>query len=275
MALSFATPLSAVIGLLASSFPVMGQEVPTLSSREEGVQAGLSGECRVPGSKLYTLGQLRAVRAALREGRPLKVLALGPSGTGVVGSGSASATYPSRLEEELEKRFLGVDVVMEHRSLPGDITADAIERFTALVTEIEPNLVVWQVGINDALAKADVEAFTGALVEILEWLKQHDIDAVLVEPPYSSALVSDEHYTALRAAIRNSAHQNGVPVVLRFEALQHLSQQRSETARSQFGLSELGYRCMAEHVALTITLSVLQPAPLKAEASDTQDAAPQ
>ena len=266
MALSFATPLFAVVALLASSFPVIGQEVPTLSTRENASElpdTSLSHDCRVPGSKLYALAQLKAVRAALDEKRPLKVLALGPSGTGGVGSGSGSATYPSRLEEELQKRFSGVDVVVEHRSLPGDITADAIERFTALVTEIEPNLVVWQVGTNDALAKADVEAFTGALAEILQWLNQHDIDAVLIEPSYSLALVSDEHYTALRAAIRNSARQNGVPVVLRFEALQYFSQQRSDAARSQFGLSELGYRCMAEHVALTIDLSVPQPAPLE------------
>ena len=113
------------------------------------------------------------------------------------------------------------------------------------------------------MPKADIEAFTGALVEILEWLHQHDIDVVLLEPPYNAALVSDEHYTALRAAIRNGARQNGVPVVLRFEALHYLSQQRSEATRSQFGLSELGYRCMAEHVAFTIDLSVLQPAPLE------------
>jgi hypothetical protein len=72
----------------------------------------------------------------------------------------------------------------------------------------------------------------GALAEILQWLNQHDIDAVLVEPPYNSALVSDEHYTALRAAIRNGARQNGVPLVLRFEALQYLARQRSEAARS-------------------------------------------
>ena len=99
------------------------------------------------------------------------------------GSGSASATYPARLEDELEKRFSGIDVVGEHRSLPGDITADAIDRFTALITEIEPNLVVWQVGTGDALAKADIEAFTGALAKILEWLNKHDIDVVLWNPP--------------------------------------------------------------------------------------------
>lgn len=266
MALSFAAALFAGVALLASSFPVIGQEVPTLSTREDASElpdTSLSHDCRVPGSKLYTLAQLKAVRAALDEKRPLKVLALGPSGTGGVGSGSGSATYPSRLEEELQKRLSGVDVIVEHRILPGDITADAMERFTLLVTEIGPNLVVWQVGTNDALAKADVEAFTGVLAEILQWLNQHDIDIVLIEPSYSLALVSDEHYTALRAAIRNSARQNGVPVVLRFEALQYFSQQRSDAVRSQFGLSELGYRCMAEHVALTIDHSVPQPAPLE------------
>jgi lysophospholipase L1-like esterase len=94
----------------------------------------------------------------------------------------------------------------------------------------------------------------------LEWLNQYGIDAVLVEPPYNLALVADEHYTALRAAIRNGARQNGVPLVLRFETLQYFWQQRPEAARSQFGLNELGYRCMAEHVALTIHLSVRQPA---------------
>jgi len=144
MALSFATPLFAVVALLASSFPVIGQEVPTLSTRENASElpdTSLSHDCRVPGSKLYALAQLKAVRAAKR---PLKVLALGPSGTSGVGSGSGSATYPSRLEEELQKRFSGVDVVVEHRSLPGDITADAIERFTVLVNSaISPLLAVW------------------------------------------------------------------------------------------------------------------------------------
>jgi lysophospholipase L1-like esterase len=220
----------------------------------------------VPGSELYTLAPLSTVRAALDQKRPIKVLALGPSGTAGFGSGSASATYPARLEGELEKLLPGVDVVMEHRGLPGEMTAGVVERFTAVVTEIEPDLVVWQVGINDALAKADVEAFTGALNQILEWLSQHDIDAVLVEPPYHSTLASDEHYNGLRAAIQNSARLNGVPLVLRFEALKFLSQQRSEAARSQFRLSELGYRCMAEHVARTITLSILEPSPPDTEA---------
>ena len=264
MASSFGRPFFKGLLSLALAFPAAAQVPPSVAPElapPEGLDTNLSPECRVPDSKLYTLAPLIAVRAALDEKRPIKVLALGPAGTGRFASGSASATYPLRLESELEKLLPGIDVVMEHRSLPGEITAEAVERFTAVVSEIDPDLLVWQVGTNDALAKAEVETFTGALNEMLEWLNQHGIDVVLVEPPYNLALASDEHYTALRAAIHNSARQNEVALVLRFEAMRFLSQQRTEAAKNQFRLSELGYRCMAEHVARTITLSIHEPPP--------------
>jgi lysophospholipase L1-like esterase len=198
-----------------------------------------------------------AVRAALEQKRPIKVLALGASMTGSYGQGSG--TYSARLEEELEKVLSGVDVLLEQRSLPGELMADAFDRFTALLAEIEPDLLVWQVGTDDALAKSDVEAFTAALNHMLEWLKQTNTDVVLIGPSYHAALASDEHYATLIAAIENSARKNGLPLVLRFDAMRFLSQQRTQAATNQFRLSELGYRCMAEHVARTISLSVHEP----------------
>lgn len=92
---------------------------------------------------------------------------------------------------------------------------------------------------------------------MLEWLKQTDTDVVLVQPSYHAALASDEHYNALITAIRNSARKNHVPLVLRFEAMRFLSHQKAKAARNQFQLNELGYQCLAEYVARTITLSLL------------------
>ena len=40
----------------------------------DAVDTSLSPECRVPGSKLYTLGPLRAVKRALKESRAIQVL---------------------------------------------------------------------------------------------------------------------------------------------------------------------------------------------------------
>ena len=78
----------------------------------------------------------------------------------------------------------GVDVAVEGRSLCGEITAHASPTIMNLVSEVEPDLVVWQVGISDALAQADVLAFSIALGEVLAFFRAHRIDAVLVEPPF-------------------------------------------------------------------------------------------
>jgi acyl-CoA thioesterase I len=261
MALPFPKALVAGLILIGSMLPAVPQ-TPDEPQRQPQAAApldmSLSPECRVPGSQLYTLAPLKAVKAALKEKRPLKVLALGSSATAGFGAGSASADFKARLEGELERLLTGVDADVEQRALPGEITAEAVQRITSLIVEVEPDLVVWQVGTNDALAKADVEAFTQALNEILDWLTWHEIDVVLIEPPYTAAMASDEHYQALIAAIKSSARAREVPLVLRYEAMRFLSRQKTQAARSPFRLSDLGYRCMAEHVARTIALSLVK-----------------
>ncbi len=238
MVLSFGrTVVTGFAVVLASSTAAQvltdGPQAPSPNA----LDTSLSPQCRAPASKLYTVAPLIAIRAALEEKRPVKLLTLGPSVTAASGR---AGTYPARLEEELEKLFSGIDIVIEQRSLPGEITANVFDRFTALLTEIEPDLLVWQVGTSDALAKADVEAFTDALNEILEWLKQTDTDVVLVEPSYQAALASDDHYNALITAIQSNARKNNVPLVLRFGAMRFLSEQRTQAARNQFRLHELG-----------------------------------
>src|SRR4051794_22920846 len=88
-----------------------------------------------------------------------------------------------------------------------------------VATEVEPDLMVWQVGINDVLAKAEIVPFSEALDEVLKWLRAHDIEAVLVEPPYTAAMATDDHFAELIAAIRSRARQNKVPLVRRSAAL--------------------------------------------------------
>ncbi len=220
----------------------------------------LSPECRVPGARLSAIAPLKEIRALVEEKRPLTVLALG-SGAAMTGygSGSASTSYSVRLEEELRKVLPDISVTVEQRELVGDITANAVERISSLVAEVQPDLVVWQVGTSDALAKADLDAFSRALNEVLEWLWSHDIDVVLIEPPYSAALADDEHYRGLIKAIQKSARDNRVPLVLRLEAMEFLGQPRRRGRRmNAFQLSDLGARCIAEYVARTVALSVSQ-----------------
>ena len=220
-------------------------------------EAALSQECRVPGAQLYTAAQLGAVKAALAENRPLKILAIGGSA-----APGASASYPAKLEAALEHALPKVDVVIDHRGLPGEIASGAAERLRTMVTEAEPDLVVWQVGTHDAIARVDAEAFADALGEAVSWIRSHGIDVVLFDPIYTASMAADVDYNRIVDAVRHVATQQQVPLVRRYEALHYLSS-RSDKGEGhmlgrRFRLNDLGLRCMAEHVALTIATSLMR-----------------
>lgn len=244
-----------VVSPPTASGPVPGTDAT------EAVDVSLSPECRVPGSKLYTLARLGAVKAALKEKRPVRVLAIGSSSAGV----GASATYPVKLETALERSLPDVDVEIESRGLQGEIASGAAERLRGMVAETEPDLVIWQVGTHDALARVDIDAFAGALDETVQWIKSHEIDVVLVNPVYTASLAQDEYYNSIVRKVEEVAKREGVPLVQRYEAMRYLSghsdKGEAHMLGRQFRLNDLGLRCMAEHVTRAITLSLLQPDP--------------
>ncbi|WP_425324677.1 SGNH/GDSL hydrolase family protein [Methylobacterium soli] len=225
----------------------------------EPLDPSLSPECRVPGSKLYTLAKLRAVKAALKEKRPVRVLAVGSTSAGP----GASATYPMKLETALERSLPDVDVVVEARGLQGEIASGAAERLRSMVADVEPDLVIWQVGTHDALARVELDAFGDALDETVKWIKSHEMDVVLVDPLYTASLADDAYYNSVVRKVQEVAAREGVPLVQRYEAMRYLSARAEKSEGhmlgSRFRLNDLGLRCMAEHVTRAITLSLLQP----------------
>ena len=249
--------------------PACLEHVPARDPRSRTVRrldapAGPSGECggepvtRVPRTGVGTLRPRSApgVRSATEQKHALKVLALGPTSSSALAPGTGLAPFPTRLEHELEKVLPGVDVTVEGRSLSGEITAHASPTIMNLVSEVEPDLVVWQVGISDALAQADVLAFSSALGEVLAFFRAHRIDAVLVEPPFTAALARDDHFAEVVAAISARARENEVVLIRRSAAMRYVAEQQAAAGRSRFELQNRGYHCTAEHVGLVVRLSL-------------------
>jgi acyl-CoA thioesterase I len=245
--------------ILAGSAPGFAQE--PAAPPAEAADPSLSPECRVPGSKLYTLAPLRGVKTALKDSRAVRVLAIGSSSTVGIGASSAIANYPARLEGELEKIFPDVEIEVVNRGVSGEVAAGAAERMRNTVAEVDPDIVIWQVGTNDALARIDVDTFAASLDETVLWLKSHKIDLVLVDPQYTAAMARDDYYGRIIKAIEDVARKDRVPLVRRYEAMRYLAGERKARgylATDQFHLNDLGYRCMAEHVARAITFGLLQ-----------------
>jgi lysophospholipase L1-like esterase len=222
----------------------------------------LSPDCR---SKL-AIGErfrrpLRALNRAVRAKRSVRVLAIGSSSTAGVGASSASATYVARLETSLEGSIRGLDFDVIGRGLSGEVAQGAADRMKKEVEETRPDLVVWQVGTNDALRHVSLDKFKACLSTTLAWLAEHKIDVVLIDPQYGAVLTKDEHYEKVVAAIAEVAKEARVLLVDRFEAMKELQRERGDTlylASDNLHLNDRGHRCMAEQLTRAIVAGLLQ-----------------
>jgi acyl-CoA thioesterase I len=204
---------------------------------------------------------LPTLRRAVRQGRPVKILAIGSSSTVGVGASSASATYVAKLETTLEGAFKGLDFEVIGRGRSGEEAEGAADRMKREVEENRPDLVVWQVGTNDALRHVGIDRLKQCLKTTLAWLREQRIDAVLVDPQYGDALARDEHYEKVVEAIGEVAREARVVLVDRFEAMRELHRQNGDRfylAADNLHLNDTGHRCMAEQLARSIVGGLLQ-----------------
>ena len=91
-----------------------------------------------------------------RTREKLTIVAIGSSSTQGVGASSPAASYPSRLEAELRKRFPQVDIRVINRGKGGEDAPEELARLERDVIAEHPDLVIWQLGTNAVLRRDDL-----------------------------------------------------------------------------------------------------------------------
>lgn len=244
----------------AASPPATPPAVVAAAPIEQRSVSQLSFECRVKCPIFDGRAPLRTVRKAIRSKRPIRVLAIGSSSTVGIGASSPIASYPVRLENDLEGLLKGFDVEVISRGVSGEVAEGASERMKLEIADQRPDLVVWQVGTNDAMARVGLDTFTEELRETIRWLAANKIDVVLIDPQYVERLSGDANYIGIVETISKVAAEERVLLVNRFDAMADLARQKGNgtyLARDQFHLNDLGYRCMAEYAARAIVAGIL------------------
>lgn len=250
--------------ILSISDSARSQDLSAVASRVITAPVGvpsLSVDCsskRLPGDMFRR--PLRRLSRAVRANRPIRVLAIGSSSTVGIGASSPSATYLAKLESTLEGTFKGLDFDVQGRGISGEVAQGAADRMKTEVEAADPDLVVWQVGTNDALRHVSIESFKACLRTTLAWLAEHRMEVVLIDPQYGEALVKDAHYERVVAAIAEVARESRVLLVDRFEAMRELHRQRGDgfyLTSDNLHMNDTGHRCMAEQLARSIVAGLL------------------
>lgn len=225
--------------------------------------APFSRDCQVGGTITENDALLPNVAAALAKNRKIKILAIGASPSAARGALHGGHTGEAR--QILRQAIKGLDVVMVNRGVSGELAAQAAARIKNEVALVEPDLVLWQVGTNDALSYVPLEELEATVIDTLAWLKEHKVDTVLVGLQYVDRMEQDENYRKVRDLLRRIAAKENVMIVRRYEAQRLLSQAQGSGGGlfpDEFQRTEAGYTCLAQYMARAITVGIFGPAGL-------------
>jgi lysophospholipase L1-like esterase len=220
--------------------------------------------CVVPAMQARFDRPLVRLSHRLAADRPVRIVALGSSSTAGAGASSPEASYPSRLQYELTRRFFWKDVTVLNRGVNGEEAPDMLARFDASVVAEHPDLVLWQVGTNWVLRDRPLDPKATALHEGLARLKALRTDIVLIDPQFAPKVIAKAEAEAMVAQIGSIAKEQNVDLFHRFALMRHwheVEQLPFETFVSPDGLhmNDWSYACLARWLATSIEDSASRP----------------
>ncbi len=254
--------------------PILGAVLALLTLGEIGwaqdraplappMPAPFSRDCQASDAATASNSPLPNVAAALAKHKRIKILAIGASPS--AGRGVLHGGYTGEARKILAQAIKGLDVVMINRGVSGELASQAAARIRNEVALHEPDLVLWQVGTNDALAYVPIDELEETVVDTLRWLKDHKVDTVLVGLQYVDRMEQDENYRKVRELLRQIAARENVLIVRRYEAQRLLAQAQGSGGGllpDEFARTEAGYTCLAQYMARAITVGIFGPAGL-------------
>jgi hypothetical protein len=126
------------------------------------------------------------------------------------------------------------------------------------VALVEPDLVFWQVGVADALALTPAGELKATLSRTVVWLKEHNVDVVLIGLKYQRSLAGNEGFQRIRKVIRDVVREHEILRVGHYEsieAIDRLRRQEGETA-SELDLSDAGSNCLADFLSRALAVGL-------------------
>jgi lysophospholipase L1-like esterase len=191
--------------------------------------------------------------AESHDGRPLKILAIGSSSTLGVGASSPDAAYPAQLEARLSRDW-GVSADVVNAGVGGETSDTTLKRLVAALAGTPPDLVVWQVGTNDAVGGVDPEAFRANLAAGVAAARARRVPIVLVDPQFYFGIKNLARFQQYVTIIAEVGAAKRVPVFSRFAMMKAWAAKSAATLRAAlapdgFHMDDEGYACFARALA--------------------------
>ncbi|MGE0698072.1 MAG: SGNH/GDSL hydrolase family protein [Hyphomicrobiaceae bacterium] len=256
--------VAALLGALA-----MAGAVGTHAEAEPTAAVGsspLSKVCSDAGAANPAQATLPFTAKALRERKRIKVLAVGA--TPLNQRDQAHGQY-ALVEQVLETTFKGLDVEIIDRGVSGELARDGAERIRNEVAMVAPDLVLWQVGVADALALTPPAELKATLTGTVGWLKAHDVDVILIGLRYQRSLSKNAGFQQIRQSIREVVREQAILRIGHYESMEAIDRIRAQEGApvSELDLTDAGSICIADFLSRALAVGLFaKPRPEAAKA---------
>jgi acyl-CoA thioesterase-1 len=212
------------------------------------------GSCPKPPALLDPPPTAAAIVRALREAHRLRIVALGSSSTEGTGASRPEHAWPARLEAILDARFPEDTVEIVNRGKGGETAAENLARLERDVIALAPDLVIWQVGTNDALQGLEPEEVAARVREGIRRLRALGIEVILMDPQWLPDPGRDAVVERMSAVLAGVAIEEGVAIFPRHELMEAWAQRGLMAPEELVGpdglhMTDESYRCLAERLA--------------------------
>lgn len=196
-------------------------------------------------------------------GAPIRIVAIGSSSTEGTPDDQKSEIYPAVLARYLSREVL-TPVEVVNKGKGGETIPLMLARLERDVVAAKPDLVVWQLGVNDVLQMDGVEAALADMRVALQRLRQLNLPVVLVDLQVSPMVDGDRDTPRMQAAIAEAARAEGVMQFNRYEIMKSLlathEAELAELVRADgLHMTSLGHFCTGSLLAKQIAGASMLP----------------
>jgi lysophospholipase L1-like esterase len=205
---------------------------------------------------------LPRVARKLHAGEPITIVALGSSSTAGYGTTSSDYTYPSRLAEQLRRKFPRARITVINRGMGGQEVRQMTARLQSSVLDSNPDLVIWQLGTNTVVRGEDSSGIAAMVEAGVAKIQAAGADVVLIDPQYVPAVTAQkEGASRMVKLIGEVARLRHASVFPRFEVMRQWHEDEklpfeSFSISDGLHMNDWGYACFAQLLGDTIIKSV-------------------
>ena len=220
--------------------------------------------CLSPKGSEKKMGSLPHVASKLAAGEPVVIIAFGSSSTAGYGASSPEFNYPNRLAAQLHRQYPTADITVINRGQGGEDAPEMMRRLQTSVIDMNPDLVIWQVGTNAVLRNLDPAETIKLVEDGVARIQAAGADLVLIDPQYSPK-VNERAESAGRMInlLNKVAELRKVGIFPRFELMRDWHEKQAIpmdnfVIADGLHMSDWGYACFAQLLGDDIIKSVGQ-----------------